>query len=478
MGVNEVLERNQLSGFQISKAALAVVVIFLIAFQEGALPAMLPVVLKDLKLAAGDAGWIASANAIFGALAIPIIGWLGDRFSKGWVFVSVVMVVCIGSVVCGVSTNLTSFLIGQTLFGISLALHPLAIGVMAETFPRSRMALGNGLVIGTFVIGTMTGLLLAGTVITHFGFSNIFFIPLPLIVLASFALGWVTYHHKTSRESGHSLDIWGVMLLAMVSVAMMVGLGTGPMMGYTTPLPLTCLAIAFASTVSWVLVEFKQQSPVFDVRLFMRIDFCMICVVNVASGVASVGVAILVPLVLQANNLTSGDLGSKATQTGVFILPMGVFAMLSAFANHGVRKWIGKKFTVIFGAASLWLSMFLLTIEHASIWQMLVAIAFCGIGMGLANTEVANTVVESVGPEKAASATGFMYILRNIGSIAAAQVVGGILRISTDHATGVPSATGFGRAFSVCAILTGVGLFAALFIRSSRSTLKYSGNQG
>src|SRR4051794_34302012 len=156
-------------------AALFLAAISFALAQTLVIPA-LPELARHTNASPAVASWVLTAFLLSASVATPIIGKLGDLFGKGRVLTGVMLVFALGSVVSALATSIGVVIAGRAIQGIAGGVFPLSFGVIRDTFPRSRVAGGIGLLSASFGIGAGIGPPLAGGVGGNFGISWLFLV--------------------------------------------------------------------------------------------------------------------------------------------------------------------------------------------------------------------------------------------------------------------------------------------------------------
>ncbi|HEV2390103.1 MAG TPA: MFS transporter, partial [Nitrososphaerales archaeon] len=148
-----------------------------------------PTIQKDFGTTASTVSWITSAFLIVGSAVSPLMGKLGDSYGKKRMFLVALVFYTAGVGLAGFSPSIYFLIAARAVQGIGFAIVPLALAIIAETFPRERMAAAQGIVSATFAIGAAAGLVVGAYIVEDFGwqwaFHSAFVASIALFVLVS-----------------------------------------------------------------------------------------------------------------------------------------------------------------------------------------------------------------------------------------------------------------------------------------------------
>src|ERR1700734_4481591 len=225
-------------------AALAVVAMagLMVSLTMSVLIPVLPQVADDLHSSTTSTEWLLTSTLLAAAVAVPIVGRLGDLHGKRLMLMMCAGFLTVGSLICGLSRSLVPLVIGRGVTGISLAAVPLGISLITVTMPARRALFGVALVSATLGIGGALGLPLAGFVGEHADYHLLFWILLAGGVVSLLG-SWLFLTEPPQRGSGR-FDLRGAILLAVALLCLLLPLSEAAVWGWGSPRTLGLLAIA------------------------------------------------------------------------------------------------------------------------------------------------------------------------------------------------------------------------------------------
>lgn len=424
----------------------------------------LPDVQHALHTSVDSVSWVLTAYLLSASVMTPLIGRLGDMHGKERLLVVVLVVLCIGTVVSAVSTTLTLMLVGRVLQGAAGGIFPLAFGIIRDEFPRDRIAGGIGLMSALLGVGGGAGVVLAGPIVDHLSYHWLFWLPLIPLVPATIAIH-LFVPESPVRVPGR-VNWLGALLMSLGLVAVLVAVSETPVWHWVSAKTLVTLVAGIVLLVAWVRSEVVSPHALVDMRM-MRIRG--VWTTNAVAALLGFGMYssfILIPEYVETPTHVGYGFGSSVTAAGLFLAPSTIAMLIFGAQTGRLEKRYGSKPPLLAGAVFTTASYVVLTGARGQRWEIYVASALLGTGIGLAFAAMVNLIIENVGPGETGIATGMNTVTRTVGGAfggsATASILAGTLR------GGYPSAHGFTTAFAACAIALALGALVGLAIPQRR----------
>src|SRR5919202_3681507 len=211
----------------------------LVMYTETMLVPSLPNIISEFNLSYSLSPWILTTYLVVGAVMTPITSSLAEIYGKKKILLVVLGIYAAGVTVGGLTTDLYSFIIARGMQGVGISMFPIAFSVIREQFPKSRLAIGQGVITSMFASGSILGLLVGATIAEYSGWRTTFLsilpfaILLPIVVWRFARIGkvhsdWITMptttttattttsskEHTGSTNKKKSLDVVGAAALA------------------------------------------------------------------------------------------------------------------------------------------------------------------------------------------------------------------------------------------------------------------------
>ncbi|MGH2763154.1 MAG: MFS transporter [Thermoleophilaceae bacterium] len=432
-----------------------------IALQQTMVAPALPAIQEELDTSTTAVSFVFTAFLLTASVSTPIVGRLGDMFGKERMLVASLVVFAIGSLVCALSHSIEVLIAGRSVQGLAAAVFPLAFGIIRDEFPPEQVATGIGLISATFGIGGGVGLVVSGVIVDNLAYEWLFWLALPLIVVAIVATHlWVP---ESPVRSPARIDWAGAGLLSGTLVALLLGVSQANSWGWGSPRILGLLAAAAVLLAAWIAVESRHREPLVDMRLMRDPTVFATNLAALLVGFGMFGSFILIPQLVQLPESTGFGLGATVTQAGLFLVPSS-FAMLFAGPFAGwLGGRVGAKLPLLIGTAVAATAFATLAIEHGRL-AIYVCTTLMGLGIGFSFASMANLIVAAVPQGQTGVATGMNTIMRTIGGSVGGQIAASIVAGHMLLASGLPDESGFTLAFAVSAAGVALAFLATLRI--------------
>ncbi|MFB6637184.1 MFS transporter [Streptomyces chartreusis] len=387
-----------------------------------------PAIQKDLGATFAEVQWI--TNGYFLALAVSLItaGKLGDRFGHRQTFLIGVVGFAAASGAIGMSDSIAlvvTFRVFQGLFGALLM--PAALGLLRATFPAEKlnMAIGIwGMVIGASTAG---GPILGGVLVEHVNWQSVFFINVPVGILAV-VLGVLILLDHRAEKAPRSFDILGIALLSAAMFCLVWALIKAPEWGWgdgKTWAFIAASVIGFALFGFW---ETKVREPLIPLALFRSVPLSAGVVLMVLMAIAFMGGLFFVTFYLQNVH------GMSPIDAGLHLLPLtGMMIVGSPLAGAMITKF-GPRVPLAGGMALTAIAMYGMSTLETDTGSGIMSVWFALLGLGLAPVMVGATevIVGNAPMELSGVAGGLQQAAMQIGGSLGTAVLGAVMASKVD----------------------------------------------
>jgi EmrB/QacA subfamily drug resistance transporter len=379
----------------------------------------LPSIQDSLHASFAQLQWVVDAYALALAALLLTAGSLADMFGRRLLFAIGLVVFTAGSLLCALATGPVFLVVSRAGQGIGGAImFATSLALLAQAFHgRER---GTAFAVWGAVTGVAVavGPVLGGVITTGWNWRGIFFVNIPVGVIAIAVTVWRV---AESRDPGRrTVDLAGFVLFTAALVALVYGLIRAGEQGWSDPGVAICLAGAAVLLAAFVAVEHFGSAPMFDLALFRVPTFAGASVA--AFAVNGCVYAMLLFIVLYLQDL----LGYSALQTGLRALIMSAVTLPAAVASGRLSSRVPVRLLIGLGLALSGAGLLLMAgLSAGSSWTHLIpGLVIAGVGSGLVNPALASTAVGVVPHRSAGMASGINTTFRQVGVAAGIAVFG------------------------------------------------------
>jgi len=392
----------------------------------------LNVVLSNLQSDFGASGaqllWIVNAYLLMLAALILTGGALGDRFGRKRIFSMGIALFAVASLACGFAPTIGLLLAGRVIQGIGGALMvPGSLAIITATFKRRRRGWAIGIWSAASTLTTMAGPAIGGVFASLGVWRLVFFINVPLAVVALFALVHVP---ETRDETATGrFDIWGTLLVALGLFGITfgaIGLGNGSGAEGANPLDVLSLIGGIVALALFIVVEMRSAHPMMPLSIFRSRTFVGTNVMCVFLYGALSGTLFFFPL-----NLIQIQ-GYNPALAGLANLPFSiVLAILSPMMGRMADR-VGTRLLLTVGPSVVALGFILLALPGitsgpvAYWWTYFPGILVIGVGMGITVAPLTTAVMSSAPTEHSGLASGVNNAVTRSAQVLALAILGAV----------------------------------------------------
>jgi EmrB/QacA subfamily drug resistance transporter len=401
----------------------------LVAIDATILATAVPSVVEDLG-GFTSFPWLFSIYLLAQAVSVPIYGKLADLFGRRPVMLLGIGLFVVGSLLCGIAWGMTSLILFRLVQGLGAgAIQPVSMTILGDLYSLEERATVQGYVASVWAMASVVGPTLGGVFSDTIGWRWIFFVNLPLGLLAATVL-WRRFSEDVERKR-HRLDLAGALLLASGgSLLLLALLEGGVLWAWGSPVSLLLFAAAATVLAVFVAVERRAAEPVLPLWVFrMRV----LNVVNAASlvvGVLLMGLSSYVPLYAQR------VLGTGALVAGLALAGMTVGWPIAAATAGRLYLSVGFRASLLLGSVvAVGGSLLLLTISpDSSVWSLAFACFVMGLGFGYVASPAVVAAQTAVSWSTRGVATGSNMFARSVGSALGVAAFGAVVnsRVAAD----------------------------------------------
>jgi DHA2 family multidrug resistance protein len=369
----------------------------------------LPAIAGDLGVSPNQGTWVITSFAVANAIAVPLTGWLSQRIGQVRLFVASIVLFVIASWLCGLAPNMPMLIAFRALQGfVAGPMIPLSQTLLLASYPRALAGTAMAMWAMTTLVAPVMGPLLGGWITDNIAWSWIFYINIPVGLLAAFA-AWGIYHKRETQTYKLPIDKVGLALLVLWIGCMQVMLDLGKEYDwFSSPIIVGLAVVAVVGLAFFLIWEFTDAHPVVDLRLFARRNFWAGTITTSVAYGLFFGNVVILPLWLQQ------FMGYTATEAGMVMAPVGILALvLSPLVGKTVGKVDPRKyatFAFVVFALVLWMRSRFNT--QADFGTILVPTVIQGVAMAFFFIPLMTITLSGLAPERIPAASGLTNFVR------------------------------------------------------------------
>ena len=385
----------------------------------------LPHLAGDLGASNDESTWVLTSYLVSNAIVLPISGWLATAFGRKRFFMLCILMFTLTSLLCGAAPSLGMLVLFRVIQGAGGGgLQPMAQAILADTFPPQKRGLAFALYGVTAVMAPTIGPTLGGWLTDNYSWRWIFYINLPVGILALFLVLRMVEdppYLAARRGAGIRVDYIGVGLLILAVGALQVLLDKGQEDDWFGSHFILVLAVTSAiSFICLIVWEWRQETPIVDVRMFKSFNFAISNLMMFNLGVLLFSSLVMMPQFLQTL------MGYTAQSAGVVLSGAGLVLLFEMPIVGQLTTKFPAKYIMAFGWLCLAFGMYVSTqrldllISFSAASRLRILQAF---GLGFLFVPVSLAAYIGVPPEKGNSVSGLVNFMRNIGSSVGTSMV-------------------------------------------------------
>src|SRR5271155_2609226 len=385
----------------------------------------LPYIAGGLGASYDDSTWVLTSYLAANAIVLPISGWLAGIIGRKRYFMTSLTIFTVSSLLCGLAPSLPLLLLFRAVQGIGGGgLQPMAQAILNDTFPPEQRGSAFAVYGITAVLAPTVGPMLGGWITDSYSWRWIFFITLPVVLLALYLTHTLVedppFLHRIKR-GGVRVDYIGIAFLTLGVASLQILLDKGQEDDwFGSPFITTLIVVATVCLISLVIWEWFQKAPIIDVRMFKSFNFASASLMMFTLGILLFSSLVLMPQFLQTLLGYTSELAGLALSAGglVLLFEMPIMGQLTTKFQ--------ARYLIAVGWLALSIAMFYSTRRidlqvsfSAATWLRIAQV----IGLGFLFVPITLVAYIGIAPEKNNAVAGIINFMRNMGSSVGTSLV-------------------------------------------------------
>ncbi|HEX8939762.1 MAG TPA: MDR family MFS transporter [Candidatus Limnocylindrales bacterium] len=375
-------------------------------------------------------GWVFSAYLLAATTTVPLYAKLADVHGRKPIFMVGLILFVAGSMLCGLSTDMAMLIAFRAIQGLGAgALQPIAFTIAGDIFETEQRARMQGFFSSVWGVAAVVGPALGGLITSTVGWRWVFYLNLPVGIVAGVLIALVLQERFERRE--HRLDWTGAATLtAGVVLLLFTAAEGGDIFGWGSPAFVALLVASLGLLALFGWVEVRAPEPLIDPALVREPLIAAGLAIQTLAGVVMFGLQTYVPPMVQ------GVHGGTPVEAGAAVAGMSIGWPVGSVVGGRAMLRFGPRPTVLLGGVMLVAGTAVITQldRFPQLWVAILGSAITGLGMGLASTTILVVVQGAVEWRQRGVATGLVQFSRTIGGAVGVGLMGGILTAAVGSA--------------------------------------------
>lgn len=378
------------------------------------------VALNDMKGNLGatltEIAWVITAYAIGNVIIVPMTSWLSQQFGRRNYFAVSIIIFTVCSYLCGNADNIWELVFFRFVQGVGGgALLVTSQTIITESYPPEKRSMAQAIYGLGVIIGPTLGPPLGGYIVEHYSWPYIFYINIPIGVIATMlTLQYVRSPKYAEKKAAKDVDWWGIGLLATAVGSLQYVLERGQEDDWFSSSTITTLAVvAVLGFFFFIWRELTTRNPIVELRVLKNGNLRIGTILSFILGFGLYGSTFIIPL------YTQSTLGWTAQQSGALMVPAALTtAFMMPIIGRLLQKGVKQQYLVAFGMLTFFIYSFwgykILTPdtgEGAFFWMLIVR----GLGMGMLFIPITALSLSSLKGQQIGQGAAFTGMMRQLG---------------------------------------------------------------
>ncbi len=435
--MQELTDHNSLVEYGVKRALITITCI-LCALLEIVDTTIVNVALNDMKGSLGatltDVAWVITAYAIANVIVIPMTSWLSQQFGRRNYFAASIIIFTVSSFLCGNATNIWELVAFRFIQGMGGgALLVTAQTILTETYPPEKRSMAQAIYGMGVIVGPTLGPPLGGYIVDNFSWPYIFYINVPLGILATImTFSLVKSPKYGSKQSAKEVDWFGMIFLIMFIGSLQFVLEHGQQDDwFEDPLILGLSILSFFGLFFFIWRELTYDKPIVNLRVLKDKNLQIGTVMSFILGFGLFGSTFIIPI------YTQSILGWPATDAGMLLIPSSIMTgIMMPFIGKMIQNGVPQKYMVALGLCIFFgYSFFMYSVitndtgtEHM-FWPLIIR----GLGLGLLFVPVMTLSLSTLQGKAIGEGAAFTGMSRQLGGSFGIALITTFISIDSQH---------------------------------------------
>ncbi len=376
----------------------------------------LPQIAGSLSVTPDQATWVLTSYLVANAIVLPITGWLAVRFGRKRFLMTCIAIFTVARILCGAAPTLGVLVLARVIQGAAGgALQPISQAILMESFPLEKRGMAMAMFAMGVVVAPIVGPLLGGWITDSYSWRWIFYIHVPICILALYLCQVFIEdppYLAAARRSISRIDYFGFACLAIWLSTLQVILDRGQQNDWlAAPWIRWAALVSIAAMLCFLIWELHVKEPIVDLRVLKNSNFALGTALMTIIGVVLYSTITIQPLFVQ------NVLGYTAFWSAVALSPRGMGAIAIVFFVGKLVNRVDNRLLIVCGFLTLAFASYQLSLLNLQILytNIIVPNVIMGFGLQLIFVPLMTLTMSRLPNEQMGNAAGIFNLMRNLG---------------------------------------------------------------
>jgi MFS family permease len=417
--------------------------------------------------------WILTTYLIAGAIMTPIAGKLSDIYGRKKMLLLVMGIYALGVSLGGFVTDIYQMLAIRIIQGIGMSMFPIAFGIIREQFPRSKLAIGQGIITSMFATGAVIGLVAGGHLIQNFGWHATFLSIIPvvlalLVIITRFIHVDESHITANKNNSKNKIDIQGAITLTVSISAFLMALTmveNNDASNLLTMFGIVTIGIVYMAL--FVIIEKRSTSPLVNLKILANKIILPSNIMVMIVGMSMFMVFQTIPVLVRSP--TPLGFGENPLMTSNVQLPFALVLLIFGPTSGFIISKLGSIKPIIVGSIISTIGFANLYLNHSTELLVSVNLAILSTGLSLVNVGAMNVIMLSTPKNDIGASLGMSTLIRIVGASVGPAIAAMYMQTHKVSLPGIvgtfPTVDSYNLIFLTATIVSCVSVVLSLVLR-------------